>query len=382
MRIFTSKVSIIGDNEAGKSEFIRRITGQPFKENYVPTIGADFTITELDAGDREIHLYLWDLNGHQSFSMLRKYYMHGSNVYIIVVDAGNPASFDYAAGWKAQGLQIRPGIVGMLVATKIDLVPDRAAAEKAIAGLASQLGLKAVLTSAKTGEGCVDALREIARLVDPSADTSKILIRIREPSPPFVLPSPLVVSGSGKDVSRRIACKVAIVGDNQAGKSTFVRRVLGAPFTDKYQPSCLFENAHKEVIVDDVAVALFIVDFYGHHLIREPRGHLMQRTGIAVVAVDMTSPGGLDGARTWRDEVLEVCPSAKAIIAGMKHDALQDVKISDEAFFAKAKELDMQPRLLSAKTGEGCDDLLADLARIAIAKSPPIRTAGPELLAR
>jgi len=367
MKIITSKVSIIGDNEAGKSEFIRKISGQPFKGSYVPTIGADFTITEVKAGDQEVHLYLWDLNGSQSFSILRQYYMHGSNVYVVIVDASNPGSFDHADGWKAQGLRIKAGVVGLLVATKIDLVPDRAVAERLAAEAASRLGLKAALVSAKTGEGCVEALREIVRIVDQTVDVTNIEIRERPTALAYV---PLVVGKSGEKVSRRIACKVAFIGDCQAGKSTFVRRVRGAPFSDKYQLTFLFDTANKEVIIGDVSVDLYLIDLYGRQELRDARRRLLHGTGIFAVAVDMTNPNGLDGIIAWRDEALQVCPAAKAILVGMKHDAARDGGISDETFFSKAKELGMQAMTLSAKTGEGCDELLAEFARIAIANAP------------
>ncbi len=381
MKIYTAKFSFIGDNEAGKSDFVRRIAGLPIRDHYVPTLGADFVIAEMKiGGGDEMHMYIWDINGCQAFSMLRLYYLHGTNVYGIIIDASNPASLEHADSWNAQMLQARKttkgmtiGAKGMIIATKVDLVTDRAAAEKAIGEVASRLGLEAVFVSAKTGEGCDVALQKLIKLVMPDQDVSGVSIKER---PPSYSNKSLVVSGSRDHISRILTCTVSLIGESHAGKSTFVRQVQDVPFSDRYVPTFMVDMSTKEVIVDDVAVHLFMNDFYGELNATFWRFDTLQRSGIVIVAVDLTAAGGLESASAWRDEVLKTKSDAIIILAGMKHDAKQDVKISDDAFFAKAKELGMQPRLLSAKTGEGCNDLLADIARAVITKSPIIPPAG------
>ncbi len=183
----------MGDREAGKSEFLRRITGQTYRDDCSQTVGADFTISEYEFVDREVHLFIWDLNGHPSFSLLRQYYLHGADLYVIVIDASNPDSIGRAAEWKAEVDKAKVKGTGIIVATKIDLAPDRAAAEKAVGEVASQLGLDALLVSAKTGEGCGAALREIIKRVEPAADVSAVKIR---DLPPGYTNDPLVASRS------------------------------------------------------------------------------------------------------------------------------------------------------------------------------------------
>ncbi len=163
MKILTAKVAIMGDSEAGKSELIRRITGRSFKEECGPTIGADFTISEHAAGDQEVHLYIWDLYGLPSFSLLRGYYLHGASIYAIVIDASDPGSIGRAAEWKAEVDKAKANAIGMLVATKLDLAPNREVAEQSIGEAALRLGLEAVFLPSRMGEGRDDFSAELVR---------------------------------------------------------------------------------------------------------------------------------------------------------------------------------------------------------------------------
>ena len=177
MKITTLKIAIMGDSDAVKVEFIKQVTKQHFSACNGPTIGADFTISEYEAADQEMHLYIWDLIGHPSFSALRRYYLHGADVFVIVVDASSPEGASRVADWVAEASSANPGATGVIVAANADLAPDRAAAMKAIEAVAARLGIKAVFAVGATSEGGISALRGIVSCAVPSIDVSGLRIK-------------------------------------------------------------------------------------------------------------------------------------------------------------------------------------------------------------
>jgi len=122
MKIFTSKVVVVGDQEVGKTSLLLKYSKNTFQENYKPTLGADFIIKEEKLeGDDEFHLYLWDLAGHPSFSILRAYYMHGANGALVCFALNSNSSFDSIDNWLKDVYRVRPQkIPVILVGTKSD----------------------------------------------------------------------------------------------------------------------------------------------------------------------------------------------------------------------------------------------------------------------
>ncbi len=177
MRITTFKIPVMGDDDAVKVEFIKQVTKQRFSACNGPTLGADFTISEYETADQEVHLFIWDLAGHPSFSALRRYYLHGADVFVIVVDASSPDGVGRVADWGAEASDANPGATGVIIAANADLSPDRAAAIKAIEAVAARLGIKAVFAVDATSEGGIDALRGIVSCADPSIDVSGLKIK-------------------------------------------------------------------------------------------------------------------------------------------------------------------------------------------------------------
>lgn len=58
-----AKLIIIGDSGVGKTNLILSFVGQPFKDNYVATIGVDFKAKTLTVDDKKIKLQIWDTAG-------------------------------------------------------------------------------------------------------------------------------------------------------------------------------------------------------------------------------------------------------------------------------------------------------------------------------
>jgi small GTP-binding protein len=173
MRISSYQVVIIGDSDAGKPEFIRTITEQHRTfEHRERKLGVDLTISEYKVDDREVHLHMFDLSDHPSFSFIRQYYLHGADLCVIVIDAANPNSIGSVTKWKAEVDKHGVKATSTIVVIKADRVYDRTMVEKEIGEMASRQGFDVVFISTETGEGCTDALKAIMQHADRNARIS------------------------------------------------------------------------------------------------------------------------------------------------------------------------------------------------------------------
>ncbi|HME51930.1 MAG TPA: Rab family GTPase [Candidatus Lokiarchaeia archaeon] len=170
MKIFTSKVVVVGDQEVGKTSLLLKYSKNTFQENYKPTLGADFIIKEekLDNED-EFHLYLWDLAGHPSFSILRQYYMHGANGALVCFALNSNGTFDSVENWLKDVYRVRPQkIPVILVGTKSDI--DQEVDQEKIDNFCAENDLVFMTTSSKTG----DNIREVfLKMIDLIMEQNK-----------------------------------------------------------------------------------------------------------------------------------------------------------------------------------------------------------------
>jgi small GTP-binding protein len=165
MKIFTSKVVVVGDQEVGKTSLLLKYSKNTFQENYKPTLGADFIIKEekLD-NDDEFHLYLWDLAGHPSFSILRQYYMHGANGALVCFALNNNNTFDSVENWLKDVYRVRPQkIPVILVGTKYDI--DQDVDQDRIEKFWSDNEVVFIKTSSKEGENVREVFLKMIDLI-------------------------------------------------------------------------------------------------------------------------------------------------------------------------------------------------------------------------
>ena len=57
------KILVIGNSNAGKTQFINRFTQNRFDPDYKATIACDFQMQILNLDGNEIRLHMWDLQG-------------------------------------------------------------------------------------------------------------------------------------------------------------------------------------------------------------------------------------------------------------------------------------------------------------------------------
>lgn len=120
------KVLIIGDSSVGKSNILLRFSDDKFHDTFLPTIGVDFKIKNLQINNKAIKLNIWDTAGQERFKTITAAYYKGSHGVIIVYDITDPESFRNVPNWIAEAKKhAGPGVTRILVGNKCDLKDDR-----------------------------------------------------------------------------------------------------------------------------------------------------------------------------------------------------------------------------------------------------------------
>ena len=62
------KAIIIGDSSIGKTSIIKTIKVLKFKEDYIPTLGLDYSTLNAKIKDKRFKIQLWDIETKKRFS--------------------------------------------------------------------------------------------------------------------------------------------------------------------------------------------------------------------------------------------------------------------------------------------------------------------------
>jgi small GTP-binding protein len=163
---FSFKITVIGDGGVGKTSLIRKFTQDTFSEDYIKTIGAQFSkLTKIINGDL-IKIIFWDIAGQNDLTFLRPSFYRNSKAAIIVYSLEEnelgKESIENARKWS-EDVQHFCGAIPLIVfANKVDLVNENAVKQDLIQDKMKNynfLGL--YITSAKTGQGVVLAFERI-----------------------------------------------------------------------------------------------------------------------------------------------------------------------------------------------------------------------------
>lgn len=119
---FLLKYIIIGDAAVGKSNLLLRFTQGDFKTEYQLTIGVEFGAKNLNIGNKNFRLQIWDTAGQENYRSITRAYYKNSVCAILVYDISNRESFEHISNWIEDCLAQSPKTVFMvLVGNKSDL---------------------------------------------------------------------------------------------------------------------------------------------------------------------------------------------------------------------------------------------------------------------
>ncbi|MFX1316584.1 MAG: GTP-binding protein [Promethearchaeota archaeon] len=155
---FIYKVCVCGDGGVGKTSLVLRYCENTFKENYIMTIGSNFSTKTVDLDEYPnytVKLQLWDLAGQKHFSFVRPPFYRGATAIIYVFDLTRRSSFSNILNWKDEVEKVigsnKPTV---LVGNKIDIANQgaREVGEQDGRALKDELGSIGYFeTSAKNG---------------------------------------------------------------------------------------------------------------------------------------------------------------------------------------------------------------------------------------
>ena len=161
---------IIGNSIVGKTSILTKYTSKAYTESYVATVGLDFFTKDETIDSKTIRIKIWDTAGQERYKAITKCFFQRAQGIIIVFDVTNKRSFDDLKMWidsiKSQSkltedLENMPII---LIGNKIDL-PKRVIDKETALNFAKEQNLEYYETSAKTGEGIDNAIKELVKKV-------------------------------------------------------------------------------------------------------------------------------------------------------------------------------------------------------------------------
>ena len=161
----TCQLLIIGDSSVGKTSLITRYTNGTFKEEYLATVGLDYYSKEEVINNKTINIKLWDTAGQERYKSLTQNYFKNAEGVLLTYDITNSESFDNLKEWISSIKKNMEGkdifIPVIIIGNKIDMEDSRETSKEDAEKFAKENNYKYFETSAKTGEGVDDAIREL-----------------------------------------------------------------------------------------------------------------------------------------------------------------------------------------------------------------------------
>ncbi|MFW9829377.1 MAG: Rab family GTPase [Candidatus Thorarchaeota archaeon] len=163
---FRFKIAVIGDGAVGKTSLIKKFTKGTFEKDYIKTLGAQFSKFNKKFNGDLIRLIFWDIAGQDDFNFLHPLFYKESKAAIIVYSLEEnrlgQKSFTHIKNWHEVVEKNCGNIPIVLFANKVDLVEEMSINKTKIEQIVNDYNfLNFYFTSAKTGQGVIDAFHAI-----------------------------------------------------------------------------------------------------------------------------------------------------------------------------------------------------------------------------
>ena len=159
---------IIGDSTVGKTSILSKYSSKTFNENYLATVGLDFFTKDEMIDNKIIRIKIWDTAGQERYKSLTRCFFQKAQGVMIVYDVTCEKSYNNLKFW-IESLQTNlyediDKVPIILIGNKID-IPQRKIDKEIAKEFANKNNFEYFETSAKTGEGVDNAIKELVKKI-------------------------------------------------------------------------------------------------------------------------------------------------------------------------------------------------------------------------
>ena len=173
----TCQILLIGDSSVGKTSLIQRYANGIFKEEYLATVGLDYYTKQEMINNINVLVKLWDTAGQERFKALTPNYFRNAEGVVLAYDVTNSESFENLKFWinsiKSNLGEKNIFIPIIIIGNKIDMEDMRDISKEDATKFAKENNYKYFETSAKTGEGVDEAIRDLVNQVLANSDKNE-----------------------------------------------------------------------------------------------------------------------------------------------------------------------------------------------------------------
>lgn len=155
------KICMVGVFGTGKTALVQQYVHSIFAVKYLSTVGVKIDRKDIEVGEREVRLMLWDLEGRDDARDVNGSYVRGAHGIIYVVDGTRRETADQIFEIRGNITSLLGDVPSVIALNKIDLADDWQLTPDDERSISSK-GVHVLRTSAKTGVGVEDIFTWLA----------------------------------------------------------------------------------------------------------------------------------------------------------------------------------------------------------------------------
>ena len=149
-----------------------------------------------------------------------------------------------------------------------------------------------------------------------------------------------------------VTLKFIILGDSGVGKTNLLLRYVGESFSENYIATLGIDFKMKNIIYNDVKIALQIWDTAGQERFRSITKSFLKGTDGIIFMYDISKKDSFLNLKNWIAEIdNSKLPDVKFIICGNKIDLEENRQVTEEMKKKLSKEFETDIIEISAKKG-------------------------------
>ena len=159
------KLILVGDESVGKTSIITQFSEKQFTNDYIPTIGSDKIIKEIEIKGEKLKVEIWDTVGQEQYRTVNKIFIKNAQIALIVYDITNRKSFENLNNWYNLIFEINKDsnvIVGV-TANKTDLYENQVVDSEEGKNFADEKKISFFETSAKDYESIENVFIQLSK---------------------------------------------------------------------------------------------------------------------------------------------------------------------------------------------------------------------------